>query len=524
MDNQVVRMPLVCPSPDGRTPAPATVGPKGRSGVGLASCTPTDSTSDDGDDERGDEDNKGVSDPFLDDLLDSVATDDSVLENDDDGEALNDGLPNHIIEPRDLDLDDADPSPLVVPMDILVGEADSTSPMDDDEPALKFDVPLIETDTPLDRFDDGGDEGPLEAPMTLEDAAIHRPLDGDGNDDEVSVDPIGLYVDDDALPWAKERWPERPLSQAFTARRHLALVGSHLCAAGDSTNILDTRRCAVLTTLQTKAKTARAVPLDSECRKLLILSALGQLYTYKRNATESGTDSLQLASSRMVAGLWQLAPGVPKVLVRQESGHLEDFDSPSVRLAVPAPIEPTATLLAMSELGEPRVSLFRERGQLRLTVEADSSRVVVPVNAAIRRAASEARPILVGFNDLVLFGARDHGLWLFRQGQAEFSPLPGCRSLTAITVGHVGGRPYAFVGLFSELEDRAEIAQVDLSNGRAQRIAEFNVHSDCTGPEDDPPELTRIDSLVWDQSNQCLWVAGPFGVTRFAHPSDGTTC
>jgi hypothetical protein len=59
---------------------------------------------------------------------------------------------------------------------------------------------------------------------------------------------------------------------------------------------------------------------------------------------------------------------------------------------------------------------------------------------------------------------------------------------------------------------------IDLSTGRATRIAELSIHSDYTGREDDPPELARIDALVWDGNNGQLWAAGAFGLARFTPP------
>ena len=77
----------------------------------------------------------------------------------------------------------------------------------------------------------------------------------------------------------------------------------------------------------------------------------------------------------------------------------------------------------------------------------------------------------------------------------------------------------AFVGLFSELDDRADIVLLDLLTKRASRVAELNVLTDDSGPADDPPERARIDTMLWDPNLARLWVAGCFGLTCFSPPT-----
>jgi hypothetical protein len=465
---------------------------------------------------KPDDEPEGIADPFLDALMLDTDADEPI---DDDGIQLENVGIDPLLEPRDLNGDDASGETFDVPIDLARDDVThAATPEDDQGPDVDEPLPLSEVEH--ESIADGAEEGPVEAPFLLPvDSSTSTYAESDV--DEYTADPIGLYVDDVELPWAKDRWAERALGQTFSARRHVALVGSTLCVAGDSTHLHETRRFELLEELPFKGKTARVLALDPDARALLLLTTAGKLLTYARAESATATGILSQVSCDMVTDLWQLAPGASQVLVRNENGQVLEFSLAGLSQA-PLPATARARLVAMSELGEPRVSLWRSPSGLELLLQAGEQRRSLRLTAAMERAASDVRPILVGFSDLVLYGARDHGLWICRASQLEFLPIPGCRSLTAMTVGHVGGRPTAFVGLFSELEDRAEIACVDLVTGRASRIAELCIHSDCSGPEDDPPELARIDSLVWDQNNGYLWAAGCFGLTCFTQPSGST--
>ena len=491
--------PISCSAPNVKTPNP-------------------DPSSEGNDRDNGesnpDDENVGVVDPFLDSLLPEQPYGEDVTEDD----ATLDGDGNvALVEPRDLDMLDNEGSPLDVPIDLiddevpLASEKDDTTGPDVTEP---LDFPEVEGEV----FTDGAEEGPLEAPITLDEATQSPLLQSDSDGDDYGNVPIDLFVDDAELPWAKERWTEQALGQTFSARRNLALIGNTLCVAGDATHLHDSRSFELLETLPLSQKTARILALDVEAKSIVLLTATGQLLSYSRTKTQTQQNAPLPLTRAMVSELWQLAPGVPTVLIRLENGQLLDLGPDGI---TPHPLPTNLSLLrlvALSDIGEPRVSLWRNSRNLELWLDAAGEKRKLRLSPAMERIASDTRPILIGFNEAVLFGARDHGLWLCPTQNQEFHPVPGCRSMTAITVGRLGSRPTAFVGLFSELEDRAEIAVVDLTTGRASRIAELCIHSDCSGPEDDPPELARIDALVWDQSNGKLWVAGCFGLTCFSQP------
>ena len=133
--------------------------------------------------------------------------------------------------------------------------------------------------------------------------------------------------------------------------------------------------------------------------------------------------------------------------------------------------------------------------------------------------SAATQPILATSRNVILIGAREVGTWLSLDGGTSFHEVNGSTNITAATVGQFSGRTYAWLALFYQLEDRTELVGIDCRTQRAQRLAAFAVVTDCDGPEDDPPERARIDSLYWDASHQKLWAAGCFGLTCFTPSS-----
>jgi hypothetical protein len=461
----------------------------------------------------------GIKDPFLDSLLsDPPTTDDTSDENSD----LDEGAAPKLVEPRDLEIEDPDGNQLDIAIELIADDTATTHERDDATGPLGIET-LNFPESENESFTDGAEEGPVEAPILLSDPSPLTEQQTEKDGEDYGDDPIGIYVDDADLPWAKERWTERALGETFTARSHLALVGNTLCVAGDETHLHDARTFALLEKLPITQKTLRILSLDVECKSLVLLTAAGRLLAYFRTQPGKTPCAPTILTQEMVTDLWQQGPGVPSVLVRLENGQLLDLTLDGLSQREPHHRSTQQRLLAMSDIGEPRVTLHRSSRGLELQTDAAGETRTYRLSPSMQRAASEHRSISLGFNEAILFGARNYGLWLCPSKHHDFQPVPGCRSLTALAVGRLGSRPTAFVGLFSELEDRAEIATIDLTTGRASKIAELCIHSDCTGPEDDPPELARIDAMVWDPTQGSLWVAGSFGLTCFTVPANTTS-
>jgi hypothetical protein len=462
-----------------------------------------------------DEDN-GVIEPFIKDLLLPDESDDLTPD-----ESPAADIPmGELAEPLDPESDDEDDLGPTNTEAFAFNNAESGQDDADEEqgPQNKLEWDLLES-MPSNELDEPED-GPVENHPSLE---LPPPTATEPDaDDESSTPQIpGLEVDDANIAWAKEPWAELPTQSAFSARQALALVGSTLCVGGESSHLLCARTGRSIENAPIQDKTQRVLCLDSDAQRILLLTTTGQLLLWQRNSglAPDQVRKIPIANDEIVSCIWQQAPGVPILLARLDSGRAVTWND-ATETVVPATSPSDRTRLrALSQLGDPRVSLWQTSVGARLRVEFASSTSELTPIASMERALSDKAPMLVGFVDYVLFGARDYGLFVRGPTKAQFALVPGSRRLTALTVGRIMQRPTAFLGLFSELEDRAEIVTLDLLTGRANRVAELRIFADDAGPADDPPERARIDALLWDPNLMRLWVAGCFGLTSFSPPT-----
>lgn len=493
---------------------PNTSNPDNDSEKGLDS-RPSDSA---------EQEDEGLIDPFF---KDSIPTPSDLFGEPDDREAPGDddapAIPDEpLLEPKDLSSAELDRLGPEVVDDFGFNDTESLTENDDEQgPSAEVGWDAIES--VRDDSEDDSEDGPVESSLVslepLQPLRSHEDDDGDS----VSTGLPELLVDDSEIVWAKERWSELPLPSAYSARQHLALVGNTLCAAGERTHLLSARDLSPIESAPVQVTMQRVICLDSEPSRLLLLTNCGQLLLWRRTRQDvNRLARIAVPNGEVISLIWQLAPGVPNILFRLESGRVLYWDDSTETLReAPSQLKDDRwRLRALSELGEPKVALWQSPSGIRLCVEVGTNSEHIPLNASMSQAIRGGRPLLAGYVDHVLCGVRDHGLYLHGPSHPDFVTVPGCRQITALAAGHMSGRPTAFVGLFSELEDRAEIATVDLATGRSTRVAEVTIHADDDGPADDPPERARINALLWDPAQSRLWVAGCFGLTCF-QPSTG---
>jgi hypothetical protein len=461
-----------------------------------------------------DDEDTGTVDPFLDELIAPDESDDEAADED----PMSDVPIGLLTDPTDLD--SVDEGKLGPDLAEVFRFEDMTSPQGDDEeqgPCDQFPCDVVDASTDTDA--DDSDEGPIENQLSPLEPLQPLKAGEDRDEGPISNRQPVLEVDDIELTWAKERWAEVSLKSAFTARQSLALVGTILCVGGEATHLIGSRQFDAIDDAPTQAKTRRVICLDVDAQRLLLVTNAGQLFLWRRNGVGLGRmQQIPVPSGGIISMIWQLAPGVPDLLLRLESGHLHSWNDESQTLVPVEHREDKSRLRALSEIGEPRVTLWQGGGRSHLCVEVGAEKRQLALTPSMERAVADRCPLLAGFIDYVLLGVRGHGLFVCGPGDAAFSVIPGCRRITAFAVGHLLARPTAFVGLFSELEDSTEIVTVDLSTGRATRIAELCILTDDDGPEDDPPERARVDALLWDPINLRLWAAGCFGLTCFSPP------
>ncbi|HEY5956503.1 MAG TPA: hypothetical protein VIV60_08125 [Polyangiaceae bacterium] len=467
------------------------------------------------------EDDEGaIVDPFFDSLVVPFTTEEPVadLDSDTDISAVD------LVAPRDLEYQDDEKMDRGVSEVFAFSYAALEGPSDNTEgPLDAVDWAVLEGRGSIEESSDPED-GPVDKqPLLPEPIEVGDAQDNDAAEDGPAWSTHSeLEIDDTELPWAKERWAELPLRVAFSPRQSLALVGSLLCVGGDATHLIGARHFEPIEDAPFAAKTRRVVCLDNDASRLLLLTTAGQLYLWNRSV-EHQVRSIAVPGGEVVTSIWQLAPGVPVLLVRLDSGRHLLWNDANSTLDVGPACPRSGRLLAISDIGEPRISLWQHSNELELRGEAGHESHRLTMSESVRRAIAESHPLLAGFADSVLIGVRDYGLFLRKSNRLDFVKIPGCRRLTAMAVGQFQQRPTAFVGLFSELDDRADLVCVDLVSGRAARIAELSILTDDAGPTDDPPERARVDALSWDPTNLRLWAAGCFGLCCFAAPGTPTS-
>jgi len=362
------------------------------------------------------------------------------------------------------------------------------------------------------------DEGPLSSEISLPPDSLPP---ADANDDAcladkvVGTDSCGDFSDT-AFNWSSQPWCERRMTRAFVPRVHLVGRENFVLATGDSTDLLAANTLQSLVEAPFLGGTCSAAFLDNEAERVLIATTTGQLLIWDRSkrAVETPlTDSLRTLD--YVTCVCESTPGSGEVWAllahgglyhrAPESQSFQQFQSPESYLWI-----------VPNDLGV--CALTRDLHLVNLSARSrpSTNRIRIPHNA--NSAAFAKNPIVALSKTYVLVGAREFGAWLSIDGGRTFQEIAGCHGLTACTFGTYAGRAYLWLALFFELDDRTELITVDCKSRRASRVANFSVVADCAGPDDDPPERARIDSLYWDSVHQRLWAAGGFGLTCFEPP------
>jgi len=457
------------------------------------------------------DDDAGIEDPAFDDLEDQFASEST--EQDANPSSVDVGP---MLSDVEQDAEDGEPAELALDLRQLIQIPDSEPGEDDvNGPVEAGSEPLM--GAPDDPASSDSDEYDTSLDVAIEDLPPPGPEIPESL--EIEESSPDWLMDDGEITWSTIAWRERPLTRAYAPSRGLALAGNLLCVSGDSTLLLDTHATNPTPIDEVAVRSHRILALDADATQLLLVTVTGQLLLWRRDKgardSTGPAGSLRVFGPDRVAGLWQKSPASDAVVIRLEDGTLLSCRSAGGDAEIQPISGDLRRVVALSDIGEPRVAIENLTTALRLRLAVGASVSSNPLPTTMEPALRSGRPLVAGFGSAVLVGVRDHGVWLSLDDGRRFTQIPGCRAVTAMCAGQAAGRPTAFLGLFSELEDRGEIVSVDLTSGRALGIAEVRVVTDSRGPEDDPPERARIDALLWDTSQQQLWAAGCFGLTRF---------
>ena len=364
---------------------------------------------------------------------------------------------------------------------------------------------------------DAGD-GPLSTEISLPNDAI-PPVDPNDDfcleDKVVSTDSCGDFSDT-AFNWSSQPWCERRMTSAFVPRVNLVGRDNYVLATGDSTDLLAANTLQSLVEAPFLGRTCSAAFLDNGAERVLIATATGQLLIWNRNKCAVETPLTdRLGTLDRVICVCESTPGSGEIwaLLAHGSLHYRDPESQTFRR-----FQSPESYLWIVPNDSGVCALTRDLHLVNLSARCrpSASRIRIPHNA--NSVAFAKNPIVALSKTHVLVGAREFGAWLSLDGGRTFQEIAGCHGLTACTFGTYAGRACLWLALFFELDDRTELITFDCKSRRASRVANFSVVADCAGPDDDPPERARIDSLYWDSVHQRLWAAGGFGLTCFEPP------
>ncbi len=263
-------------------------------------------------------------------------------------------------------------------------------------------------------------------------------------------------------------------------------------------------------------KSRTATFLDEDAKLVIVVTVTGQVIVWNRDKGRIEPDeTARFNQLDRAMDIWHEPVGRGPIWIRLATGELmrrrrnqNDFEQVSA----------AGRCVAMGGCGSMVRGLLNQSQRLSLlTVDANSTTSLVLPRDLDELTRAKA-PFLVTMGHVVAVGARDHGLWLSADDGTAFRKIAGCRDVTACGLGLFSGRVYAWAALFFELHDRAEMVGIDCKTLRVQKLAEYHVVTDSSGPEDDPPERARIDCLMWDAPRQRILAAGCFGLTCFVPP------
>jgi hypothetical protein len=339
----------------------------------------------------------------------------------------------------------------------------------------------------------------------LDDASIDIP-------EAPAADPNDL-----AISWSAQPWSEYCLTSAFVPRVSLVCQRNVMVAVGDATDALSLDELAAIDAVELPGKSRAATFLDEDARRVIIVTVTGKLIVWHREEGRIEQDTTRrLSQLDQVMEIWHEPTGQGPVWLRLASGELMrggldlcDFEQ------VPA----LGRCVAIGGSGPILRGMFKQSQRLSLlAVEGDDVRTSL-LPRELEVLAQPSSILLVTLGQVVIVGARDYGLWMSTDDGTTFRKVAGCRNVTACQIGSHCGRIQAWAALFYELDDRAELVTIDCKNLRVQKLAEYRVVTDSSGPEDDPPERARIDCLIWDAPRQRILAAGCFGLTCFMPPA-----
>jgi len=420
------------------------------------------------------------------------------------------------LPPQDLESDNEPSTSLDPFIPGFVRPTDETWLQADEEPLPgdELDLELGEM-PPLD--DDGDAEGVVD-PSLLAIETVWSELDEDDQERDRHTSDGSIELDDAPLTWDKRRWHEHTLPVAFGPRLGVSVSHSQLTLCGESTQLLHHRTAATIDEVVPPGKTAQLVLLDQNAENCLLRTMSGRLWLWDRRSTPPLLTRVKTEPAlERIADIYQAEPGDPGLRLRLETGELFELCREHPDRFLATRLTQPATVLVQTLRGRPHLALRRDR-ERNVSIFLDDQPLPIALPPQLLGALGTGRPSLVSNAGHLALALHDTGVFVGALDGRRLQLVRGCRTVTALCSGKLGERSLYFAALYSELEERSQLALIDPTTARAHLIAELSVVTDAGIGDLDAIERARIDDLCWDPSLGRLWAVGAFGVACFVPP------
>jgi hypothetical protein len=237
--------------------------------------------------------------------------------------------------------------------------------------------------------------------------------------------------------------------------------------------------------------------LGAEQELALAVTAAGKLLRRARLASDAERvgelgPNAELGGETPGVVLAAVGTAAPRsVVTALVPGHLSRSDDAG---ALRATIEPELRVAALSSTASPLVAVLAGGRELALSDDGGQSFERSKLAGYARGVAEGEAPLVAAEERVVVIADAERGVVVSSDRGRTFREVPGGANVTACAAGFHGGRPRAFLALYTEATDTTQIALVDAEDGTAQIVAVV------AGPGDDDvlPASARITALGWD--------------------------
>lgn len=388
----------------------------------------------------------------------------------------------------------------------------------DDDAEGPPDVDLVTIEDPADS--DSDDAEGLDDPALFGESL--PPLEGredtEGLDEETALPELAALGDEPRPPFADSPYEECGPSLELEACGALSATDGVVVAASTDLFWFGPRDSSPLR-LEAGSSRIHAVTLVGTGLEYAVCStASGKLF--RRGRLSSASDELRrvreaadlLPSSRQLFDLCQPGAAFPHtLLVRTAAGKLlrSDDDGTSFRAL------DDNDVVALAATGTPIYALSARKTLLR-SEDGGGAFTELALTGIAEHIAEMDGALVAGNGTALALAHAALGLVVSRDAGSTFVRVAGTQGVTAVCCGEQQGTAVFFAALYDDTRNRSSLVRVPvLAASAARTLAIIELPSS----DEDAAETARISALVWEGSEQRLWVAGGFGVKVYAPTS-----